>query len=72
MARPKEFESDPIKFHLDQDLVSWLDAECERRERSRSYVLSEIVRFRKRALEARRVDHGKIRKTGSDKSASRG
>jgi hypothetical protein len=53
-GRPKMENSEPVKLHLDVELVQWLDRECENRERSRSFVVNEMLRLRKAQLQRRR------------------
>lgn len=46
----------PCKIRIDDDLLAWLDHECERKDRSRSYLINEMLRLRMRTLERRRKD----------------
>ncbi len=43
-----------VKVRLDVELVEWLDRECEGRERSRSFVVAEVMRKRMKDLNKRR------------------
>lgn len=53
-GRPKLEDTEPAKFHVDVELLAWLDGECITRERSRSFIVNEMLRLRKTQLERRR------------------
>lgn len=54
VGRPKLENTDSVKVHVDVDLVEWLDGECLNRERSRSFIVNEILRLRRSQLMRRR------------------
>lgn len=46
----------------DENLSAWLDAEAERRDRSRSWMLAEAVRQWRKRLDRERLRAAKARK----------
>jgi len=46
--------STQTKVWIDNDLLSWLDAEAIRQDRSRAYLINQALEQRRKILEARR------------------
>ncbi len=53
-GRPKMENTEAVKLHVDVELLQWVDSECVNRERSRSFVINEMIRLRRSQLLRRR------------------
>jgi len=57
LTQPKDKQLAPteeLKVRVEVELMEWLDNEVQRRERSRSYVINEMIRLRSKQLKRRR------------------